>query len=73
MLYLSALVQNYSVWCVWGGESADNFVDNFTAAYLPYYLPVHVPTPHPTGIKLHLNLKLLHLPLDPSSPSQNFG
>lgn len=56
-----------------GGESAEDFVDNFMVAYLPYYLPVHVPTPHPTGIKLQLNLKLLHLPLDPSSPSQNFG
>lgn len=42
-------------------------------AYLPYHLLVHLPTPHPTGIKLQLNLKVFHLPLDPSSASQNFG
>lgn len=33
MLYLSALVQIYSVW--WVGESADDFVDSFMIAYLP--------------------------------------
>lgn len=49
------------------GESADDFVDGFMVAYLPYHLPVHLPTPHPSGIKCQLNLKLLHLLLDPSS------
>lgn len=58
-------MQIYSVW--WAGESADDFVDSFMVAYLPYHLPVRLPTPHPSGIKRQLNLKLLHLPLDPSS------